>query len=334
MQYLFYFFCICLVIRMVELLTRGGGYEGSCAHGIEWEALPKEFEFNKGIKIRTVGGHLSNGQIGIKTITPEDNLNTGTVQLSALIFPPRLADHPDLSYTLTHFINGTILEIYVPQELTRNACVSLNVMIYVPQDTPYIEIDVQNTRISIADETLVVPVVAIATTNAAIELHGSWEGQVLMLGTKNALIELNQPILSSNLVFASTTNAAIRVRQPVLATASIYLYTTNGAIDVDEFLYSERAVDLTSSNSHINVKNVTGSRVEVRTSNGRINIDHGNAITMFHAQTTNGQINAHVDTGAQAEISIRTSNAEITASLVSIHFFFLFFFPCVYSFKH
>ncbi|KAG2195065.1 hypothetical protein INT47_003931 [Mucor saturninus] len=316
-KYLFYVFCLFLVIRMVELLTRGTGYGGSCAHGVEWSDLPPEFNYNKGIKIRTVGGHLSSGQIKIQTIGAEDLEKTGKVRMSALIFPPRLAKNSDLSFAITHFTNGTSLELYIPQDLDRNACITFNAVIYVPEGTPYIELDMQNTRVSVSDETLSVPVVGITTTNAPIEFHGAWEGEALLLSTKNAIIELTKYMSSSQVIMITTTNAAIRVRQTLQAYDTMYISTTNGAIDVDDLIYCDRLIELRSSNSHINAYNVTASIVRVLTSNGRINIDHGNAVELFNTQTTNGQVNVHVDTGAYAEMSIRTSNAEITASLPS-----------------
>lgn len=316
-KYLFYVFCLFLVIRMVELLTRGTGSGGSCAHGVEWFDLPNEFNFNKGIKIRTVGGSLSSGQIRIETIGAEDIEKIGKVRMSALIFPPRLAEHSDLSFAITHFTNGTSLELYIPQNLDRNACITFNVVIYVPQGTPYIELDLRNTRVSVSDETLSVPVVSISTANAPIEFHGAWKGDALMLSTKNAIIDLTRPMINSQIILISTTNAAIRVRETLQASNTIYISTTNGAIDVDELIQCDHSIELSSSNSHINVYNVTASVVEVLTSNGRINIAHGNAIKMFNAQTTNGQANVQIDSGAHAEMSIRTSNAEITAGLVS-----------------
>lgn len=319
-QYIFYLLCICLVIRMIDLLT-GVSYEGSCAHGIEWKDLPKEFNFEKGIKIHTVGGHLSNGQITIKTITPstiiEDGIVTGTVRASALIFPPRLAENSDLSFTITHFLNGTTLQIYIPQDLTRNACIRFNVVIYVPQGTPYIDIEVENSRIIVADGSLIVPEIGLRTSNQPIDFHAAWGGQLLMMNTKNAHVELNQPILNSGNVIVTTTNAHIRARCTLKATESIYLATTNAGIEIDELVYSEKAVRLITSNAHIIVNNVTADKVEINSSNGRINVEHGNAISLFNAHTTNAEVNVNLDSGAHSEISIRSTNGELCANLVS-----------------
>lgn len=323
LKYIFYFFCICLVIRLIELLSEdGSAYAGFCASGVKWENLPDKFEFgDKGIKIHVAGGHLSGGRIEIKTIDEDDEngFTTGTVTTSALLFPASLNKDPELSFSLTHSLNGTTFEIFIPQHLsTLRSCVSLNAVIHVPKKlVPHVFIEVQNARVIVQDDTLNIGYLSLTTTNSAIEFLPQWSGDTLVLQTTNAHIDVFKSILGCTDIVASTTNAGVRLRNTIEASDLIFVATTNGGIDVDTAVNSKHTVKLTTTNGHVHVQQMKASVAELKSTNGRMQINRAYIDGILNAQTTNGQLKLHVDGSPQSQIIARTTNSNIYTWMVS-----------------
>ncbi|KAI8646877.1 hypothetical protein BD408DRAFT_409360 [Parasitella parasitica] len=323
-KYVFYFFCICLVIRLIGLLSGGVSYADSCSHGFIWRSLPEQFEFsNNGLRIRVVGGNLSGGHITLKKMSIADNkdsASTGLVKSTALVSPASLADNPDLNYSLTHIDNGsTTLDIYIPHDLSSRACVSFNAVIYLPDTLKFISLDVQNTHIDSNEQAVNIETLSLWTTNSAIELGPKWVGKVMDLKTTNAHIEINQSIENAEAVIVATSNGGIRFRQPITAIADVIAaQTTNSGIDIDAFLEAP-AVQLMTTNGHVNVENIRADRAEFKTTNGRIDLSHANISQVVNAQTTNGAVALHVDAGSHAEVIARTTNSQVSLRMPVDH---------------
>lgn len=325
LKYVFYFFCICLVIRLIGLLSGGVNYADSCSHGFLWRSLPDSFTFNNnGLKIRVVGGSLSGGHIVIKRV-PEgsgvDSATTGIVKATALVSPASLEDNPDLTYSLTHLDNGsTTLEIYIPHDLSSRSCVSLNAVIYVPDTLEFIALEVQNTHIETSNEVLQIDVASLVTTNAAFEFDSKWVGKVIELKTSNAHIELNQPISNADDIVIYTTNGGVRFRQPVTnITDIVAVKTSNAGIDFDAPLEAQQ-VQLITTNGHINLDRLDASRVELKSTNNRIELHRANISIAMNAQTSNGAVNVNLVGNNHTEFVARTTNSQIDVVLVRTDF--------------
>ncbi|KAL7313636.1 hypothetical protein PS15m_007359 [Mucor circinelloides] len=324
LKYVFYFFCICLVIRLIGLLSGGVNYADSCSHGFLWRSLPDKFEFNNnGLKIRVVGGSLSGGHIVIKRVEQDSNVNsatTGIVKATALVSPASLADNPDLSYSLTHLDNGsTSLEIFIPHDLSSRACVSLNAVIYVPDTLEFIALDVQNTHIETTNEVMNIEVASLVTTNAAFEFDSKWVGKALELKTSNAHIELNQPIDNVDDVVIYTTNGAVRFRQPLTNIRELVaVKTSNAGIDVDASMNAKQ-IQLITTNGHIDIDSLDSERVELKSTNGRIDVNYANISQAMVAQTSNGAVKIRVDGNNHAELVARTTNSQIDLTMPAEH---------------
>ncbi|CEP18219.1 hypothetical protein [Parasitella parasitica] len=324
LKYVFYFFCICLVIRLIGLLSGGVSYADSCSHGFIWRSLPEQFEFsNNGLRIRVIGGNLSGGRITLKKMSKADSwdsASTGLVKSTALVSPASLADNLDLNYSLTHIDNGsTTLDIYIPHDLSSRACVSLNAVVYLPDTLKFISLDVQNTHIDSNEQAVNIETLSLWTTNSAIELGPRWVGKVMELKTTNAHIEINQAIENADAVILATTNGGIRFRQPIRGiTDVIAAKTTNSGIDADTLLEAP-AVQLMTTNGHVNVEDIRADRAELKTTNGRIGLSHANISQVVNAQTTNGALALHVNAGNRAEVIARTTNSQVSLSMPADH---------------
>lgn len=323
LKYVFYFFCICLVIRLISLLSGSVNYADSCSHGFLWRSLPDKFTFNNnGLKIRVVGGSLSGGHIVIKRVEGDsdvDRATTGIVKATALVSPASLADNPDLTYSLTHLDNGsTTLEIYIPHDLSSRACVSLNAVIYLPDTLEFIALDVQNTHIETTNEVMNIETASLVTSNAAFEFDSKWVGKVLELKTSNAHIEVNQPISNAEAIVLYTTNGGVRFRHPVTnITDVVAVKTSNAGIDFDAPLESLQ-VQLITTNGHINLDDFDADRAELKSSNNRIAVSRANISVAMNAQTSNGAVNIHLIGNNHAEFVARTTNSQIDVILVRI----------------
>ncbi|KAL9551644.1 hypothetical protein MBANPS3_004158 [Mucor bainieri] len=324
LKYVFYFFCICLVIRLIGLLSGNVNYADSCSHGFLWRALPDRFTFNNnGVKIRVVGGSLSGGHIAIKRVEPGsgvDSATTGIVKATALVSPASLADNPDLTYSLTFLDNGsTTLEIYIPHDLSSRACVSLNAVIYVPDTLEFIMLEVQNTHIETSNEVMEIDAVSLATTNAAFEFDPKWVGKVLDLKTSNAHIELNQPISNTDALVIHTSNGGVRFRHPVTnVTELVAVKTSNAGIDFDAPVEALQ-VQLITTNGHINLDRLDASRVELKSTNNRIELNRANISIAMNAQTSNGAVHISLAGNNHAELVARTTNSQIDVTLPAEH---------------
>ncbi|KAG2228495.1 hypothetical protein INT48_005062 [Thamnidium elegans] len=321
-QIMFYVFCFCLLFRLIDLLVYGVEFAGSCAHGVEWTDVPKQIEYFAGLKIRVIGGSLSSGKIIIKTITSDSMLENGiiigTVHATALVSPPSLINNSDLSFSITHFSNGTTLEFYLPQDLSSRACVRLDAIIYVPAGTPYLTVEVQNSHIVVSDETIDVNQLGLYTTNNDIDMYSIWNGKELSLSTTNGHLELYRSIKATDSIGLVSTNGMIRTRDNVNAVNLVYISTTNGAINIDKDISSQKSTKLITTNGHIFAYNVTGSTVEVRTSNSRVKIDHAHVVSTFDVQSTNAKMEVTLDSGKNVQAMLRTSNGELTATFVRL----------------
>ncbi|GAA5802136.1 hypothetical protein HPULCUR_007597 [Helicostylum pulchrum] len=312
-QIMFYLFCFCLLFRLIDLLVNGVEFAGSsCAHGVEWTAVPKQIEYFAGLNIRVIGGRgsLSSGKITIRTITSD---SVGTVHATALV-SPSLIHNSDLSFTISRFPNGTTLEFYIPQGLSSRACVRLDAVIYVPAGTPYLNVQVQNSHIVVSDETIDVEQLSLGTTNSDIDMYPAWSGKTLSLSTKNGHLELYRSIEATDSIELVSTNGMIRARENVNAVNLVYVSTTNGAINIDKEVSSEKYTKLITTNGHILAHNVTGNAVEVRTSNGRVKVNHGHVTNTYDVQSTNAKMEVTLDSGKNVQATLRTSNGELTAT--------------------
>jgi hypothetical protein len=313
------------VIRLISLLSDSvNPYVGLCTHGIKWETLPDKFEFgDKGVKIHVVGGHLSGGRIEIKTIDEQDEnaFTTGTVTTSVLLSPGSLSKDPELGYSLTDLPNGTTFEIFIPQHLSAlRSCISLNAVIYVPKKlVPHVVIEVQNTRLVVQDDILDIRNLILATTNSAIDFLPQWTGDSLTLQTTNGHIDVREPIKDCVEVHAITTNSAVRFRSSIKASELILVETTNGGIDIDTSIHSKHIAKLTTTNSHVNIEKITASMAELKSTNGRLQVNHAFIDGMLNAQTTNSQLKLRIDGPAQPQIIARTTNGKIYTWMVSLH---------------
>lgn len=322
LKYVFYFFCICLVIQMIDLLSGGVSYADSCSHGFIWRALPEQFEFtDQGVRIRVIGGSLSGGHISVKRQTGGDQVNAsvGLAKITALVSPAGLADNPDLTYSITHLNNGsTTLEVYIPLDLSSRACVSLNAVIYIPESLEFMVLDVQNVNVEVSDEVMNIDTIFIGTTNQAIEFGPKWVGKALELGTKNAHIEIVQAIENADIINVHTTNGGIRFRQPITAIKDcIIAQSTNAGIDVDTIVQAP-AISLATTNGHVIAENIYADRAELKTTNSRIEVNHANISKLLNTQTTNGAVLLHLDEGNHSELIARTTNNQITLYMVSV----------------
>lgn len=322
LKYVFYFFCICLVIQIIGLLSGGVSYADSCSHGFIWRALPDQFEFSdQGVRIRVIGGSLSGGHIAVKRQIGGDqaNASVGLAKLTALVSPAGLADNPELTYSLTHINNGsTTLELYVPRDLSSHACVSLNAVIYIPESLKFIVLEVQNVNIEVSDEVMNVEIISFRTTNQAIEFKPKWVGKDLELETKNAHIEIAQAIENADAISVRTTNGGVRFRQPITAIKSfIVAYSTNAGIDVDTIVEAPDVL-LATTNGHVIAENIHAERAELKTTNNHIELKHANISQVLNTQTTNGALLLHLDEGDHSEVIARTTNSQVTLYMVSI----------------
>lgn len=322
LKYVFYFFCICLVIQMIDLLSGGVSYADSCSNGFIWRALPEQFDFSsQGIRIRVIGGSLSGGHVTVKRQIGSDQVNAsvGLVKLTALVSPAGLADNPKLTCNITRLNNGsTTLDLYVPRDLSSRACVSLNAVIYVPESLKFVVLEVQNLNIEVSDEVMNIESISIVTTNQAIEFGSKWVGKDLDLETKNAHIEITQGIENADTVSARTTNGGIRFRQPITGIKYfIAAHSTNAGIDVDTIVEAP-AVLLATTNGHVIAENIYANRAELKTTNNRIEAKHANISTLLSTQTTNGAIMLHLDEGDHSELIARTTNSQVILYMVSI----------------
>ncbi|KAK4518997.1 uncharacterized protein ATC70_009224 [Mucor velutinosus] len=324
LKYVFYFFCICLVIRLISLLSGSVNYADSCSHGFLWRSLPDRFTFNNhGLKIRVVGGSLSSGHILIKRVENDsgvDKATTGVVTTTALVSPASLADNPDLTYSLTHLDNGsTSLEIYIPHDLSPRACVSLNAVIYVPDTLEFIALEVQNTHIETSNEVMYIEAASLVTTNAAFEFDPKWVGKVIELKTSNAHVEVNQPIGNAEAIVIYTTNGGVRFRQPVTnITDLVTVKTSNAGIDFDAPMEALQ-VQLITTNGHINLDSLDASRAELKSTNNRIELNRANISVAMNAQTSNGAVNIRLTGNNHAELVARTTNSQIDVILPAEH---------------
>lgn len=328
-KYIFGFLFICVLLRILGIIEGSTLYEdGSCGRGTSWVALPKQFSFDESLIVRVVSGSLTNGHITLKTITDqvmeEEKVNgKGLVKMSTVI-SSNLAHHPDMKYSIINWSNGTVLELYIPESSKGNGmnCVNFNAVIYVPPHAGVIRVEVQNTRIEVIDETIQVEELILSTTNRAIEFYPELTGATdLMLLTTNGHIEINRPVSVSRIFIASTKNGAIRARAPVKADSYAVFLTTNGAIDVDVSVEGART-ELTTTNSRITVNNLIAQAVQLKTTNGRIQVDHSTVRDMIDIQSSNAPASIRVDEGMiNGDFLLRTTNGAATVYMVRYYYY-------------
>ncbi|KAI9342985.1 hypothetical protein BD770DRAFT_351460 [Pilaira anomala] len=316
-QMFLYLFCFCLLFRLIDLLVNGVDISGTCTHGTEWSNVPKEITYHAGLTIRVMGGSLSSGQISIKSVT-SDSI-TGSVHATAVVSPRSLIYNPELNFYAQYLSNGTTLEFHLPQYLPSHACVRLDATIYVPEGTPFITVDVQNSEIIVLDEEIDVKQYRLETTNKDIDFFAKTESQDIKLATTNAKVKLHQSALNSGSIELSSTNGMIIVKEPIEAKNDITIKTSNGAIDVQHVTSQEGAIKLVTTNGFIHASNVSADTIKVRTTNGRVKIDHSHPVSLFEAKSSNAAVYVKLDSGDNVKAKLSTTNAQLTGYFPS-HF--------------
>lgn len=321
-KYFFYFLILCVIFRLLGLINGIFSYSGSCGRGGIWEALPKQFTFEDTLIIRVASGSLTSGRVTLKGLTDEvmadDKIGPhGLVRATTNVSPTSILDDPELTYTLTNWINGTVLEIFIPEDVGRGrSCVNIDFVIYVPKITDTISVEVQNSRIEVLDETIKSKQILLQTTNRPIDFYPEWSGRALVLVTKNAHISVSRPIEATNDIAILTTNGGIRTRDTVKAGSTALFTTSNSAIDFDKTITTP-VLQAVSSSGAITVKNIVVDGVQLKTTNARIEVEHSKIKSLLNVQSSNAQVSIRVDHGFEnGEAVVRTSNSR--AQLVMV----------------
>ena len=315
-QFLFYFFIVCILLRLFGLLHFSLG-PNSCENGIRWGNIPETINFDHSLIIRVASGQLTRGSIKLRTITDqlieEEGISQGTVKMQTLKFPTSLK----ITNVITDWSNGTVLELYIPEDaMIRTDCVSFDAVIYVPPNARVISIEVQNSRIEVVDETLQVEDLLLQTSNNVINFYPEWSGKDLILTSTNGHIEVNRPVTVTDIIALTTSNASIRVRDHVKAGNYVHVGTTNGAVDFDQSV-DTNTFQITTSSGKISVQELNARAAQLRTTNGRIHVEHSTVHDLLNIQTTNDPIYIRVDHGMEnGELLARTTNAASTVILV------------------
>lgn len=322
-QMFLYLFCFCLLFRLIDLLMNGVDIPGTCTHGgTEWSNVPKEITYHAGLTIRVMGGSLSSGQISIKSVT-SDSI-TGSVHATAVVSPHSLIYNPELNFHVDYLSNGTTIEFHLPEHLPSHACVRLDATIYVPEGTPFIAVDVQNSKVIVLDEEIDVKRYRLKTTNRDIDFFAKTESQDIKLVTTNAIVKLHRSVLNTGSIELSSSNGMIIIKEPIEAKNDITIQTTNGAIDVQQVTSQEGAIRLITTNGFIHASNVTADTIKVHTTNGRVKIDHSHPVSLFEAKSSNAAVYVKLDSGDNVKAKLGTTNAQLTGYFVSLSSNFMY----------
>lgn len=315
-KYFFYFLILCVIFRLLGLINGFFSYSGYCGRGVSWEALPKQFTYEDTLIVRVASGSLTSGHVTLKKLTDEmitsESLgNYGLVRTNSHVSPASLVDDPELTYTLTNWVNGTVLEIFIPEDVGRGrTCINIDFVIYVPENANTISVEVHNSRIEVLDETIQAEQFLLQTTNRAIDFYPQWSGKELVLATKNAHIGFSRPIQVTNDIVLSTSNGFIRTRETVQAGQTAVFATTNAPVDVDKSLEAP-TLQIVSTNGALTVKDMVATHSQLKTTNARIDVEHAHIEALLSVQSSNGQVNVKVDRGlVKGEAVVRTTNAK------------------------
>jgi len=190
-----------------------------------------------------------------------------------------------------------------------------DILIEVPGDLIIrYNITTTNARITVYDTEMLES--NFRTSNSSISLTNVHSNYLLDLRSNNGRINLDE--VNSEKVVANTSNS--RINAVGVITSDISLTSSNGNIFASDIV-SEN-VNLTTSNSRITLNNLRGTNIDLRTSNGRI---EGSIIGnpedfRREMRTSNGRININgnnhgtvINDFGDAEQSIRahTSNSSI-----------------------
>ncbi|KAI8084403.1 uncharacterized protein B0P05DRAFT_37324 [Gilbertella persicaria] len=315
LKYLFYFFCICLVIRLIELLSGNAVYSGTCPDGMIWDKLPDHINFSSdGLKIQVVNGHLSAGQINLKRIDDTDRqegIVTGTIKATVLVSPNSLINDPGLDCRVVHSSEGTLLEIKIPQHYDGRSCVSLNADIYLPDSLSHLHILATNVKVKFKDTgVLKIDQLYVRSSNEDIEMGSEWQGQTSTLTTTNAKIYLEKTMTAVQDVTLETTNSKIQLKQPIKAGASIRLITKNDVIST-EGLLDAPVLEMTTTNGAVRANQLKASQSKIKTTNGRVVIANAKVEDMFHVETSNDLISVVMTESDHSKVSLTTTNGDI-----------------------
>lgn len=309
-----FLFVVILILLILEYFTAPEVVD--CYEGVLWEDLPRQFNYtNKGLRIKMVGGVVNAGRITIKK--QEDKANT--VEMYAKISPPSLVNNPEFGFGFTRLFNGsTTLEIFIPQEETHRFCIFFNAVIYLPNEGTlnFYEGRTPNTLYLINDDiTMDINILDLHTSNQPIYFGSSWKGEQLNLRTYYKPIDITKPIYDSFLVQMETTDAPIRIKEVLNSTYAITMETQNGDIITDKKLSSGTVVS-TSSNGYLSHHEILADRVEIKTTNRFVELNHGHISEVLNIQTLNAKLALNMETCKNCTVLATTVNSEAILNMV------------------
>ncbi|KAI9267460.1 hypothetical protein BY458DRAFT_511864 [Sporodiniella umbellata] len=278
------FFVFCGVMSMV-----GSNASFRCTNAVPWTDLPEKVHFGPQLTISSSRG-ISAGRVILQDAT--EQTPQGTVHIKGLISSGASAQHVRFHQQTEG--EETRLEFEINRDSILHFCVSLEIVIYVAQNTSQIAIDLPNVAVQIPGTLANTDSLRLTTTNAPIQLDSPWRGQNL---------------------YMSTTNAQIQLSKPVLAQASVTLTTTNGAIISTSQIDAHHRLRVTTTNALIHLHQIKTDGADLHTSNGAIILDHAMADTYLSAITTNGKMNLHLLGEKNPQVTAKTSNGYASISL-------------------
>lgn len=196
-----------------------------------------------------------------------------------------------------------------------------NAKIHIQKDWKgkQLTLETTNGKIDAADSSIeALESVTLTTTNGKIafgRVEAIANGRV-HLKTSNGELQ-GQTIEAASNVMLESTNGQIDITKVNSLKAALHAKTTNGKITLRD-LRAATNILASTTNDAIHLNFISAPSASIKTTNGRIDLDHIQVQEQLNVETSNSQIRATVDShSSDIHANFRTSNSPISVLMVS-----------------
>lgn len=282
-----------------------------CAnHPIAWQDIPRMIDFDQNVEF-VLQGRVTGGRL---VLTPLEDRHGGTI-FSEIQFTPSSLDE-QMKFNVEKRDDKTILTIIMPDTLTSDECINLNMEIRLPYSADFVRIDAANIDVLVHPFVKDVRYVDIQTSNGKIDLD-RWSGEQINLVTSNKEMNIGNLIAGSS-IFIQNSNEAIHLSQNIEAKHSVDVRNTNGLIEALGKITADDSIKIQTSNELVRLGTLAADDVFVESSNRAIKIEAIVSKVQVVVKTSNGPIDLSVAGEKNNRVVVSTSSESINLHMVRI----------------
>ncbi|GAA5796662.1 hypothetical protein HPULCUR_002036 [Helicostylum pulchrum] len=275
-----------------------------CANNpIAWHDIPRMIDFDQNVEF-VLRGRVTGGRL---VLTPLEDRHGGTI-FSEIQFTPSSLDE-QMKFNVEQRDGTTVLTVTMPDTLTSDECINLNMEIRLPYSADFVRIDAANIDVLVHPFVKDVRSVDIQTSNGKLDLD-RWSGESIKLVTSNSEMNVGNLIAGSS-IFIQNSNEAIHLSQNIEAKKSVDIRNTNGLIEAPGKITADDYIKIKTSNDFVQLGALAADDVYVQSSNRAVKIESIVSKVQVNVQTSNGPIDLSVAGEKNNRVVVSTSSESI-----------------------